>query len=365
MKATLVLCLSLLAAAAGAAPRIDLGKHFHVRLHNQTDSSRTPAVGQTKLFLAATVLDGRGDLVVTATQRGKELLGFRCPVARNRGTRCESPYIDAHLVDAGAPLAIAAVFVDEATDAETPLYAGSFPVLRFHDWAGDRNGRPHHVEQRALRLDSALGAVIAHQASFGTALSSEGVETVTTSEIGFAFWEARSAQRPGRPTLRCQVDGGDWQAMRLGGPGNQGEAQELRNRVKTARDVVDQRLDYQQIAFTATMPFWIAGADKQLSAPVAADGAWVCQLRDAEKRVWRELHFTVAGNQLVSHPGLALEPGRALVAVAFSEDAAPESFDPAEVRRAFMGMPWSSPDGAPLAGTPPAKRSLALTPPRR
>lgn len=349
-------------SAAAAQPRIDFGRHFQVRLHNQSDSSRDPAVGQTRVYVAATFVEASGDVRVTLSQRGRELVSFRCQPRRGYQVTCSSDWIDASTVDVAQPAEVAITHVDAASDAETALFAGSFPVLRFWDWVGDRSGRPVHVEQRALALDSAMGLAMARQISYGPVVDAN--TRTATSEIQFAYWDARGASSAAASSLRCRVGEGEWRAFRLSGPAPEGDAEELRNRVR-GRDgsVSDETLTYQQYRFTASMPFVVQGAEPALSSPDAsANGAWTCQLRDGDRRVVRELRFEVQDDALVPHAAqaqLAIEPGTAVVALAFG-DALPARLDVDEVRGGFFGMRWASAGDAPIVAIP--ERTITWSP---
>jgi hypothetical protein len=364
-----ILALSLAAPAlapgsALAQPRIDFGRHFQVRLHHQTNSAEEPPVGQSRLYVAATVLGARGDLTITVSQRGRGLISVLCPiVGGGRRTNCASDWIDAERLDPARDAEVKIVSVDSVSDAESVLYEATLPVYRFSDWAGNRDGRPRHVEQRAFRVDSALGIAFATQAAFGTSVDGSGSETVTESWVFFRYWDARDRQGENRLTMRCRVGEGEWQGMRLSGPGTDGDDQRVVNRVWGAdgrvHDGEGESVYYQQWQVSVAFPFIVPGAEKRLSSPpAAANGHWTCELRNPERQVVRRFEFDVRENELVPHPAareLTLEPGTGVVAVGFSADALPVSFDPAEVRRGFFGRPWSSPEVAPVVGELPSR----------
>ena len=76
---------------------------------------------------------------------------------------CATPYIPSANIATSQPVDVAIALVDDATDARTELYRGTFPVFAFSDWKGNGDNGPVHVEQRALRLDSFLGAAFVRQ----------------------------------------------------------------------------------------------------------------------------------------------------------------------------------------------------------
>ena len=204
------------------------------------------------------------------------------------------------------------------------------------------------------------------RAAFGRGSDADGNETVIDSHVKISFWDALPTTRNERATFRCQVDGGAWRGIRISGPTPENDDQRVLNRVAgrngEVREGEGESICYQQHRFTFSAPFWVRGADKQLSAPPAdADGAWRCQLRRGsgrERHVVREFHFTVEGNEVQPvNELLPMAPGSALIGVAFDPAHLPVAFDPAEVRRGFMGVAWPSPDASPVVGMLPRRAS--------
>ncbi|MBX3250723.1 MAG: hypothetical protein KF901_26325 [Myxococcales bacterium] len=343
-------------AAASESPRFDFASHFHVRLIPHQESRDGQRVGLAELELVGRVLDGaRGRVVVTATQRGAEIVRTSCRVqtaGREPMTRCNSERLPATRFDPAHPLAVRAVHVHEATDAETELYAASFPVLRYWDWVGnDARGRPQHVEQRALRLDSALGAATARQID---------------ASVQLAWWEAAEDRSRPRATVRCRVGDGEWRAMRISGPGPWNDAQIAANRVMvggSVREGSGETLVYQHWRVTLTdVSFSVPGGDARPFDP-SAEGQWRCELRGPDAEVIRRFEWRVAEGALVPHEASASTPmasGAAIVAVGFG-DRAPAAFDPALVASGYFGR---GPSSAPtLVGAPPRPVHPSFTSP--
>jgi hypothetical protein len=127
---------------------------------------------------------------------------------------------------------------------------------------------------------------------------------------------------------------------------------------------------FQRNEFTATLPFRVAGTQETPSAePGESDGAWTCELRSGQgtdKKVVRAFQFEVRHGEVVGHPatqGLRLPRGTVAIAVGFSDDAAPVSFDDAEIGRGFFGVPWGEGVSAPTLGGLPKSRAPRLTTP--
>ena len=88
MRAPLIaLATLLLASAANAQPRVDVGRHFQIRLHNQSDGSRDPAVGQSKVYFSGTFRGTNGDVRIALSQANRELVSFRCQARNDRRVR--------------------------------------------------------------------------------------------------------------------------------------------------------------------------------------------------------------------------------------------------------------------------------------
>jgi hypothetical protein len=383
LKSVLVFTILVLAAATAAPSRsfaqpfIDFGRSFHVRLTNGTARSGADTIGTSRLHFSAFVVEGQGgSLTIEMTQGKTSLVSLGCKV-RGYGrwnTICNSESFPSASLDASRPVEIRVTHVDDATDAQTVLYRASLPAVRFWSWSGmDSRGRPAHVEQRALRLDGSLGlATIRQGVRYVTGHPRDSEEFIDS--FTFSFWDATSSNRQVPMTFRCRHDEGEWAAFRISGPSGAGDAQEVENRVRSKSGQVHEgegeTVYFQRKEFTATFPFRVSGTQEApRDEPTEYDGQWTCELRNgqgAEKKVVRAFQFEVRNGEVVGHPAtesLALPRGAVAIAVGFSPDAVPVSFDGAEIDRGFFGVPWGEGVSAPKLGELPKARAPRLTTP--
>jgi hypothetical protein len=374
--------LSFAAAAApsgaSAQPFIDFGRGFHVRLTNGAASAGSDYVGTNRLYFSAYIIEGQGgSLTIEMTQGKSKVVSFGCR-ARGYGrwnTICNSENFPASNIDASRPVEITVTHVNDTTDAQTVLYQVTLPVYRFWSWSGnDARGKPRHVEQRGLRLDGALGLATIRQGVTYITDHPRDREEFDAGYVTVSYWDATPSLRGVSMNLRCRVGDGEWTAVRISGPVGAGDAQEVSNRVRTASGQVHegegQSVYFQRKEFTANFPFQVTGT---LGTPRAdsesIDGTWTCELRSGEgtnRRVERTFQFEVQNGEALGQTateGLRLPRGTVAIAVGFSADAVPVSFDAAEIARGFFGVPWGVGVSVPVIGELPAARAPQLTSP--
>lgn len=325
-------------------PAINLGQAVGIRLENSANHDGPVGVGQVKLVLN-TLLDtsSPGPFIVTIEQAGHVLGTASCEARavvysgeRQDGqgllTECATNDFPAASLRTNAPAEVVIALVDDATDARTELYRGSFPVIGFVDWEGnDDAGRPRHLEQRALRLDSFYGVGYVRQ----------GIDT----ELEFSYVTTDpSAQNPTDSQMRCRVGTGEWAAYVTSV--SDGSQQTVRNRVWVGSSVHEdgpETMVMKYIRFSSRMPIAVQGRAQAPTAGTSMDGAWTCEFRfggAGTRTVAREFRFDVHDGYIVPH---AIEsqvaPGRGavLVATGFNAAAMPVIFDPAIVSAFVAG----------------------------
>ena len=351
-KPVLLLGLALVwTPLASAQPRINLGQGFQPRLENMARDG----VGQSRLIVTG-YIDAQvtGPFVVSIAQNGREIASASCEAREpqysgesQEGLRflreCGTEWFPASSLATNRPADVIVAWVNDATDARTEIFRGSFPVLGFFDWTGMDGRNPVHVEQRALRLDSAFGTVFARQYMDRIQLT---FATATHEPVRFS--------REG--SIRCRVGEGEWSAYETNV--ELGTTQTVRNRVWARGEVREggtERIDTTWVSFDARLPVAIRGRARTPTG--GEDGEWTCELRTGDsgsRVVQRRVRFSVVGGWIQPHAIEAQTPaGRGAVLMAAELDAAstPVILDPAIVRGTLLGRDLGR-DGAPITGLP-------------
>ena len=359
------------ALAQGPEASLNLGMGLELRLENAHDDVNDRYVGTSKLVLT-TLVDStfEGPYVVSLEQGGKKITTATCSSYQVgwSGTvvpgvraidECASPWFPAADLKTSAPVDVVIAAVDDATDARTEVYRGSYGVLGFWAWEGMKDGAPIHVEQRTLRLDSMYGAAYVRQ--------------YMGWDLQFTYVMTRDETPLPRDTaLRCKVGDGAWTAYEISL--SDGAMQTARNRVNVGGDIREgagETLLTTYVRFSANrMPIGVEGGVRDPAPDGALDGAWTCELRsgDAGARVvQREFRFVVRGGNIQRHAiegELSAGRGSVLVAIGFDKTAGQLVIDPKVVEGTLVGRPLKS-GTAPLLWELPAKATtITFTAPR-
>jgi hypothetical protein len=354
-----------------SAQAVNLGQAVEMRFENATNHDSGSPVGQTKLVLS-TLLDtsSEGPFVVTLEQSRRVLATASCnaqPVVYSGEAQpgqgylreCATPYIPSANIATNQPVDVAIALVDDATDARTELYRGTFPVIAFSDWKGNGDNGPVHVEQRALRLDSFLGAAFVRQ--------------YLGSELQFSYVDIRNvAEVPNESALRCKVGAGEWRAYNTSL--SEGSVQTARNRVFADGSVHEdgqETLVTQFLRFSTQLPIGVASGTRRGTAGTSMDGTWTCELRvggSGQRVVVREFRFDVRNAMIQPHAiESQVRPGRgtAIISVGLNPEQMPAILDPALVRDTVAGRRLTGAT-APLVSAMPARATNpAFTAPPR
>jgi len=363
------LCAHALPAQA-QAPAMNFGHGLEIRFENSTNYDSGSPVGQTKLLLNSQLdTNTEGPFVVTLEQARRVLATGSCnaqpvvysgEVQPGQGyvTECSTNYIPSANIRTTEPVDVVLAMVDDATDARTELYRGTFPVIAFNDWKGNDGDRSIHVEQRALRLDSFYSVGFVRQ--------------YMGSELEFSYVTTQNnGDNPDQAAMRCRVGTGEWRAYETSV--YEGTPQTARNRVfvdGSAHEDGPETVVTKFMHFSASMPIAVRGRSATPSAGSSMDGAWTCELRfggAGSRVVTREFHFNVASGYIVPSPlESQLAPGRGtvLVGIGLNPEAMPAIFDPALVRDSIAGRRLTGAT-APLTSALPARAvNPAFTVPR-
>lgn len=359
------------AAAQNARPAINLGQAVGIRLENSANHDGPRGVGQVKLVVN-TLLDtfNRGPFILTIEQGGHALATATCEADavvysgdRQEGLgmlrECATNDFPAASLRTNAPADVVLAVVNDATDERTEIYRGTFPVIGFTDWEGnDDSGRPMHIEQRALRLDSFYGVGFVHQ-SMASELEFSYVTTQNTGDL------------PTESAMRCRVGTGEWQVYETSV--SDGSEQRARNRVwvgSSVREDGPETIVWKYVRFSSRMPIAIAGGNTPPSAGDSMDGAWTCEFRwggAGTRVVAREFRFNVQGGNIQPNAiESQIAPGRAaaLLSVGFNPAAMPAIFDPAIVNGTVAGRRLTGATAPVVAGMPARATNPAFTAPR-
>jgi hypothetical protein len=364
---TALVALGAGSTASAQGPAINLGQGIELRMENFANSGE----GVTKLVMNALVdSETEGPFVLTLEQQGHVLTTGTCYAEavvvsgemRDRERRfreCATALVPAASIRTNQPVDVVVAFVNDATDERTEIYRGTFPVLGFVDWTGMDGNRPHHVEQRALRLDSMMGAAVVRQ------------DVSDILEFSYVT-TARERDSLADSQLRCRVDGGEWRAYGVSG-GSEGTAQSARNRAWVNGDVHDggpETLVTRFVHFNVRMPIAVAGRGRTPEAGQSMDGAWTCEFRTGgagTRVVRREIRFDVRDGFIQPH---ALEAqirpgtGTVLAAIGFNRALLPVVIDPALVRASLFGIRLSGATAPVVDGLPARAAQPAFTAPR-
>lgn len=353
--------LSTLPALASAqVPAMNFGHGLEIRFENSTNYDSGSPVGQTKLLLNSQLdTNTEGPFVVTLEQSRRVLATGSCSaqpvvysgeVQDGQGyvSECSTNYVPSASILTSAPVDVVLAMIDDATDARTELYRGTFPVIAFNDWKGNDGDRSIHVEQRALRLDSFYSVGFVRQ--------------YIGSELEFSFVTTQNTgDSPDASAMRCRVGTGTWVAY--DGSLWEGTPQTARNRVfvdGSAHEDGPETVVTKFLHYSARMPIAVRGRSTAPSAGSSMDGEWTCELRfggSGSRVVAREFHFAVASGYIVPHAlESQLPPGRGtvLVSVGLNPELMPVIFDPALVRESIAGRRLTGATG-PLTSAMPAR----------
>lgn len=354
------------ATPVSAQTTLNLGRGFQPRFVNGTryDSDSEQNVGQTSLIVNAFLdTDALGAILLTLEQSGRVLATGHCRSQWIPDTsldheaelwECGTERIDAATIRTSQPVDIVLATVNDVTDARSEIYRGTFPVIGFFDWQGNRDGHPVYVEQRALRLDSMYG--VGHIRQYADQLEFSYVSTHPDEDA------------PREHQLRCRVGTGEWTdyETRL----SRGNEQDLVNRVLAGDSVAEdgQTIVTQFWRFTVRMPIAIEGRGRTPSAGSSLDGAWTCEFRtgDASSRiVQRELRFEVLNGYIQHHAIESQIPagrGAVLTAIGFDPAALPMIFDPDLVRGTVLGRRLTGATAPVVSGVPRARQPALVAP---
>lgn len=359
------------AAAQGPEAALNLGIGLELRLENAHDYVDGAYIGTSKLVLN-TLIDStfEGPYVVTLEQGGTKVATGTCSSSQVgwsgtvvTGVRsldeCSTPWFHAADLKTAAPVDVVITAVDDATDARTEVYRGSYPVLAFWSFEGMNGSAPIHVEQRTLRLDSMYGAGYVRQ-YLGWDLQFTYV--MTRDETPF----------PRDTAFRCKVGDGAWTAYEISL--SDGSMQTARNRVNTGngiREGAGETLLTTYVRFSANrMPIGVEGGVRDPAPDSSLDGAWTCELRsgDAGARVvQREFRFEVRGGNIQRNAiegDISAGRGSALVAIGFDKTTGALVMDPKVVKSTLVGRALRS-GSAPLLWELPTKAtSITFTAPK-
>ena len=357
--------------APAHGPAINLGQGIGIRLENSANHDSGSPVGQTKLVLN-TLLDtsSEGPFVVTLEQAHHVLATGSCAARvvvysgeaqEGQGflRECETNDFPAASLRANAPADVVIAVVNDATDARTELYRGTFPVIAYNDWTGnDDAGHPVHVEQRSLRLDSLYGVGFVRQ-YIGDTLEFNYVTTQNTGEL------------PSESAMRCRVGTGEWRAYETSVSDD--NTQTARNRVWEGSAVHEdgpETIVTKFLRVSARMPIAVAGRTQTPEAGTSMDGAWTCEFRfggAGTRVVAREFRFDVRNGYIQPNAIESQLPpghGAVLVSIGMNPAAMPAIFDPALVQSTVAGKTLTGAT-APLFSAMPARATNpAFTVPR-
>lgn len=346
--------LAVTPQASAQGPSVNMGRGgLRPRFFNSTryDSASETNVGQTKLVLNAYLDMQPGPVAVTVEQSGRAVMSTTCRAqfvsdtalhgvdAQAELWECATDPVDASTIRSDQPVDIVL-----ATPGATPteFYRGTFPVLAFREWTGNRDGRPQYVEQRGLRLDSLYGAVYVRQYA---------------SVVEFSWVTTQPEEgAPSDVSLRCRVGNGAWTSYGANFTG--GNTQVVFDRAWTDDGVVETKIVTAFYNVSSRMPIAVPGRSARPSAGSSLDGAWTCELRAGEGdagTLLRSMQFTVQGGFVQRHAIEAQIPGgrgAVLASVGFNPEAMPTIFDPAIVRSTLVGRRLASGTTPVVAGMP-------------
>jgi hypothetical protein len=358
-------------APAAGGPAVNLGQGIGIRLENSANHDSGSPVGQTKLVLNTLLdTDSEGPFVVTLEQARRVIATASCAARaviysgeRQDGQgflrECETNDFPAANLRANAPADVVIAVVNDATDVRTELYRGTFPVVAFYDWTGnDDAGRPVHVEQRALRLDSLYGAGFVRQ-YIGTEVEFNYVTTQNTGDL------------PSESAMRCRVGTGEWRAYETSVSDD--NTQTARNRVWVGTAVHEdgpETIVTKFVRVGVRMPIAVAGRTQTPEAGTTMDGAWTCEFRfggAGTRVVAREFRFEVRNGYIQPNAiesQLAPGHGAVLVSVGLNAAAMPVIFDPALVQGTLAGKALTGATAPIFSAMPARATNPAFTVPR-
>lgn len=399
---SMVLAHTLLAERAHAqlpaGLRYDDGfAHFYVTDRGTTEG--TQQVSRYNLFASARILGtgiaANSALEFVVKQGTREVGRFTCNgspgwrMARRPETPADSLFVadcanreSFYTVD--GVLTVEVYFVDDRTDARTLVRTHAVDVRRLSRTRG--NGQADR-DDFVVNAHAEVGAVLIETVSQGrrsmyAALSgSGGGDTITLNTV-MLYVPRSSPTSPGSLQLRCSVNGERLELPFATLFANEGTNIDNRRYVGTEgryvdRQVVGEYLHFRTDGFMLPLTFGTpeTGASDRVNMS-AHPGSWECELRAADRTVFRTIRFVVTAEGVAPHAeeaaSLSLPEGVHLVdAVIPAEGPLDERTDPALARAgAFYGRPWATDAGRaahaniPARGDaypPSARRSAAAT----
>lgn len=364
---------ALLGDASAQAPvaSLNLGIGLELRLENAHEFVDGRYIGTTKLVVN-TLLETTfpGPYVVALEQTGRRIASGTCgsssvaysgdvvPFVRSLD-ECATGWVPAADVRTNAPVDVVITAVNEASDEQTEVYRGSYPVIGFWSFEGTSGDQLIHTEQRTLRVDSMYGVGFVRQ--------------YMGWDLQFTYVTTRDdTPYPRDAQFRCKVGEGSWTPYEISL--SNGQMQIARNRVSTGDTIHEgtgETLITYYIRFTALrMPIGVEGGLRTPAPEAGLDGPWACELRygDAGARtVEREFRFDVRGGRIQHHAieGAATAGhGAALTSIGFNPTGAALLLDPSVVRTSLLGRPLRGETTPVLSGLPSRATTLAFTAPR-
>ena len=356
--------------------------HFYVTDRGTTEG--TQQVSRYNLFASARIL-GTGIAPNSAfefvvRQGTREVGRFTCNgspgwrTARLPETPADSLFVadcanrDSFYTVDGV-LTVEVAFIDDRTDARTLVRTHTVDVRRLSRARG--NGQPDR-DDFVVNAHAEIGAVLLETVSAGrrsmyAALSgSGGGDTISLNTV-MLYVPRSSPTSPGSLQLRCSVNGERIELPFATLFANEGTNIDQRRYVGTEgryvnRQVVGEYLHFRTDGFVLPLTFGTpeTGASDRVNLS-AHTGSWECELRAADRSVFRTIRFVVTAEGVAPHAeegaGLSLPEGVHLVdAVVPSEGALDERTDPAAARAgAFYGRAWATDVGRTAHASIPAR----------
>jgi len=356
--------------------------HFYVTERGTTEG--TQQISRYNLFASARIL-GTGIAANSAfeflvKQGTREVGRFTCNgspgwrTARRPETPADSLFVadcanrDAFYTVDGA-LSVEVYFIDDRTDARTLVRTHAVDVRRLSRARG--NGQADR-DDFVVNAHAEIGAVMIEAVSQGrrsmyAALSGPaGGDTIPLNTV-MLYVPRSSATSPGSLQLRCSVDGERLELPFATIFANEGTNLDNRRHVGTEgryvdRQVVGDSLHFRTDGFVLPLTFGTpeTGASDRVNMS-AHSGSWECELRSADRTVFRTIRFVVTTEGVAPHAeeaaGLSLPEGVHLVdAIIPSAGPLDERTDPVLAGAgAFYGRAWATEAGRAAHASIPAR----------
>ena len=266
-----------------------------------------------------------------------------------------------HRFDATGQLSVEVYFIDDETDQEHLAATHTLDVRLLRQENHQGRPRPGHyfVNQHAFTAVAFIDQLPVHHQHMFSAVRGNRGSGAGQNEVLLHVHRSQQSS-PGTLALRCSVNG-----ERIQIPAHQVQSEQLSQHSSNATEVhragtstegdhMHWRRDILRLPLT-----W--GDQENSNLPKLDDhpGQWDCQLRDDNRRTFREFSFTVSDGVIQPHPeeatGLHFPNGVHLVTIKVPADGpGDDRTDPRETRSgAFYGRRWQSSEARAMGGAIP------------